>query len=230
MSFKSGVTTRVDNAQAILDALRSITKKDVLVGIPSEDSERDDVPFGNAGIGYVNEYGSPAQNIPPRPHLVPGVKSVEEQTVPQLKAAAQAALDGNAAGAERALNRAGTLAANGVRRYMTITGFTPLADIRAVSQRLGVDPRAALNMSDPQTMSALMSSIIQHENGRNIYSRELINKAAVAGISGKMTEVNQQNTYHIYGGGDPHAVGNEVARRQQSANAQVMRSNQVRVG
>ncbi|EIZ9152454.1 TPA: lytic transglycosylase catalytic [Escherichia coli] len=104
------------------------------------------------------------------------------------------------------------------------------AYISAVSQRLGVDPRAALNMSDPQTMSALMSSIIQHENGRNIYSRELINKAAVAGISGKVTEVNQQNTYHIYGGGDPHAVGNEVARRQQSANAQVMRSNQVRVG
>ncbi|EOC2552115.1 lytic transglycosylase catalytic [Escherichia coli] len=104
------------------------------------------------------------------------------------------------------------------------------AYIRAVSQRLGVDPRAALNMSDPQTMSALMSSIIQHENGRNIYSRELINKAAVAGISGKVTEVNQQNTYHIYGGGDPHAVGNEVARRQQSANSQVMRSNQVRVG
>ncbi|MCZ8655365.1 hypothetical protein OM198_24835, partial [Escherichia albertii] len=58
----------------------------------------------------------------------PGVKSAEEQTVPQLKTAAQAALDGNAAGAERALNRAGTLAANGVRRYMTITGFTPLAD------------------------------------------------------------------------------------------------------
>ncbi|EOZ7397093.1 lytic transglycosylase catalytic [Escherichia coli] len=118
-----------------------------------------------------------------------------------------------------------------------ISTWAPAADnnnttayIRAVSQRLGVDPRAALNMSDPQTMSALMSSIIQHENGRNIYSRELINKAAVAGISGKVTEVNQQNTYHIYGGGDPHAVGNEVARRQQSANAQVMRSNQVRVG
>lgn len=48
--------------------------------------------------------------------------------MPQLKAAAQAALDGNADGAERALNQAGTLAANGVRRYMTITGFTPLAD------------------------------------------------------------------------------------------------------
>lgn len=85
MSFKSGVTTRVDNAKAILDALRSLTKKDVLVGIPSEDSGRDDVPFGNAGIGYLNEYGSPEQNIPPRPHLVPGVKSAEEQTVPRRR-------------------------------------------------------------------------------------------------------------------------------------------------
>ncbi|EAT1194792.1 hypothetical protein EYS49_12010 [Salmonella enterica] len=152
MSFKSGVTTRVDNAQAILDALRSLTKKDVLVGIPAEDSDRDDVPFGNAGIGYVNEYGSPAQNIPPRPHLIPGVKSVEEQTVPQLKAAAQAALDGNAAGAERALNRAGALAANGVRRYMTITGFTPLADstveARARRGRKGAKAELARRSAD----------------------------------------------------------------------------------
>ncbi|MGJ3536483.1 hypothetical protein [Citrobacter portucalensis] len=126
--MKSGVTTRIDSAQSILDALKSLTKKDVLVGIPAEDSDRDDVPFGNAGIGYINEYGSPAQNIPSRPHLVPGVKSVEDQTMPQLKAAAQAALEGDASGAERALNQAGSLAANGVRRYMTITGFTPLAD------------------------------------------------------------------------------------------------------
>lgn len=79
-------------------------------------------------------------------------------------------------------------------------------------------------------MSALMSSIIHHENGRKIYFRHLINKAAVAGIGGKAAEVNQQNTYHIYGGGDARAVGNEVERRQQSSNAQVMRGNQVKGG
>lgn len=172
MSFKSGVTTRVDNAQAILDALRSLTKKDVLVGIPSEDSEREDVPFGNAGIGYVNEYGSPAQNIPPRPHLIPGVKSVEEQTVPQLKAAAQAALDGNAAGAERALNRAGTLAANGVRRYMTITGFTPLADstveARARRGRKGAKAELARRSADGKLNATNPDSgqLISNENVR----------------------------------------------------------------
>lgn len=102
------------------------------------------------------------------------------------------------------------------------------AYIQAVSQRLGVNPQAALNINDPQTMSALMSSIIHHENGRNIYSKELIGKAAIAGIGG--ANVNQQNTYHIYGGGDPRSVGTEVERRQQSANAQVMRSNQTKVG
>lgn len=141
MSFKSGVTTRVDNAQAILDALKSLTKKDVLVGIPAEDSDRDDVPFGNAGIGYINEYGSPAQNIPPRPHLVPGVKSVEDQTMPQLKAAAQAALDGNAARAERALNRAGTVAARGVKNYTKLPillrlQIAPLKRVRAVGVKV----------------------------------------------------------------------------------------------
>ncbi|EGG3071048.1 hypothetical protein MOR33_004886 [Salmonella enterica] len=172
MSVKSGVTTRVDNAQAILDALKSLTKKDVLVGIPAEDSDRDDVPFGNAGIGYINEYGSPAQNIPPRPHLVPGVKSVEDQTMPQLKAAAQAALDGNATGAERALNRAGTLAANGVRRYMTITGFTPLADstveARARRGRKGAKAELARRSADGKLNAINPDSgqLISNENVR----------------------------------------------------------------
>lgn len=126
--MKSGVTVTGDNAQAIIDALKSLTKKDVLVGIPEEDSERDDVPFGNAAIGYINENGSPAQNIPARPHLTPGVKSVEDKTLPELKSAALAALNGDEAGAERAMNRAGTIAADGVRRYITTAGFTPLAD------------------------------------------------------------------------------------------------------
>lgn len=47
---------------------------------------------------------------------------------------------------------------------------------------------------------------------------------------GRPSEINQQNTYHIYGGGDARSVGTEVERRQQSSNAQVMRGNQVKVG
>lgn len=137
----------------------------------------------------------------------------------------------------RALSRQLTLyAGRGINSIeKIISTWAPASDnnntaayIQAVSERLGVDPQAALNMSDPQTMSALMSSIIHHENGRNIYSGELINKAAIAGIGG--TQVSQNNNYYIYGGGDARSVGTEVERRQQSSNAQVMRGNQVKVG
>ncbi|MDU1573267.1 MAG: hypothetical protein E6868_08450 [Pantoea sp.] len=126
--MKSGLTIRADTAQSILDALKTLANKDVLVGIPESKDERNDGDIGNAAIGYINENGSPAQNIPPRPHLKPGVKSVEQDFMPHLKAAAHKALEGNAEGAVTFLDRAGTVAANGVKRYITITGFTPLAD------------------------------------------------------------------------------------------------------
>lgn len=133
--MKSGLTIRADTAQSILDALKTLANKDVLVGIPESGDERDDGDIGNAAIGYINENGSPAQNIPPRPHLKPGVKSVEQDFMPHLKAAAQKALEGNAEGAETSLDRAGTVAANGVKRYITITGFTPLADATIANRR-----------------------------------------------------------------------------------------------
>ena len=129
--MKSGLTVRADNAQSILDALKTLANKDVLVGIPEGKDERqghDEGDFGNAAIGYINENGSPKQNIPARPHLKPGVRSVEQDYLPHLKAAAQKALEGNAEGAATSLDCAGTVAANGVKRYITITGFTPLAD------------------------------------------------------------------------------------------------------
>jgi len=126
--MKSGLTVRSDSAKSILDALKTLENKDVLVGIPESKDERDDGDIGNAAIGYINENGSPAQNIPPRPHLKPGVRSVEQDFMPHLKTAARKALEGDAEGAVTSLDRAGTVAANGVKRYITITGFTPLAD------------------------------------------------------------------------------------------------------
>lgn len=94
------------------------------------------------------------------------------------------------------------------------------AYIQAVSQRLGVNPQVALNMSDPQTMSALMSSIIHHENGRNIYSSELIGKAAAAGIGG--ASLNQQTVINVHGVNSPQEAANLVADKQGAVNARVV--------
>lgn len=134
--MRSGLNIRADNAQNILDALKALANKDVLVGIPESKDARDMGEFGNAGIGYINENGSPQQNIPARPHLKPGVRSVEQEYLPHLKAAAQKALEGNTEGAVTSLDRAGTVAANGVKRYITITGFTPLADATIANRLL----------------------------------------------------------------------------------------------
>nr|WP_233149141.1 lytic transglycosylase [Shimwellia pseudoproteus] len=102
------------------------------------------------------------------------------------------------------------------------------AYIQAVSQGLGVNPRAALNMQNPQIMSALMNSIIHHENGRNIYSRDLVNRGAASGIGGRSDQFQQQNTYYIYGG-NAQDIGREVGR-QVGDNAGRMRTRQVRRG
>ncbi|MBP2155753.1 hypothetical protein [Erwinia rhapontici] len=164
--MKSGLTVRTDNTQAVLDSLRSLTKKDVLVGIPEDASDREEGKFGNAAIGYINENGSPKQNIPPRPHLKPGVESVQPQTLKHLKAAAQYALEGKESAALRSLESAGTVAANGVKRYMTITGFTPLADstiaARALRGRKGAiaeqASRAAGNAPDNSNARPLIDT------------------------------------------------------------------------
>ncbi|WP_442890215.1 hypothetical protein [Arsenophonus sp. PmNCSU2021_1] len=126
--MKSGVALRLDKTSQLFAALHQLTKQDVLVGIPAENSEREDIPFSNAAIGYLNEFGSPAKNIPARPHLIPGIRSVEHKTTAELKSAAKAILDNQPDKAEQALNRAGQIAVQGVQTVITQSNFTPLAD------------------------------------------------------------------------------------------------------
>jgi len=125
--MKSGLTIRADLSGEILQALKEFGKKDVLVGIPEGKSEREDADISNAAIGYINENGSPAQNIPARPHLVPGVRKAQSETLLLLKSAAQSILTGDSAAANRSLEQAGTLAANSVKSFITNAEFVPLA-------------------------------------------------------------------------------------------------------
>lgn len=103
------------------------------------------------------------------------------------------------------------------------------AYIAQIARHLNVAPDAALNLRDPETLSRLMNGIIRHENGANPYQRELV-AAAASSATGRGAEVNQSNTYHIYGGGDPRAVASEVERRQVSANSMALRNQQTKVG
>ncbi|MGC4125015.1 hypothetical protein [Enterobacter sp.] len=98
----------------------------------------------------------------------------------------------------------------------------PVKYAKDVAGWMHVSPDAVLNLTNPGTMASLMQSMARKEGYSN-WNSPLAYRAAGAGIS-------QQNTYHIYGGGDAREVGSEVERRQQSANARVMQTNQTRVG
>ena len=130
--MQSGMQMITDALPDLLRRLASVAQRDVLVGVPAGEA-RDDGPT-NAEIGYQNEFGSPANNIPARPHLLPGVAAVQDKVVAKLTQAADAAATGRPSDAERHLHAAGLLAQNSVRRTLTTTAYRPLSE-RALAER-----------------------------------------------------------------------------------------------
>ena len=92
---------------------------------------------------------------------------------------------------------------------------------RQVAGWMGVSPTAALNLSDPNTMGALMQSMARKEGYANWHSPMAYQAAGAS--------VEQNNNYYIYGN-NAMEVGQEVGRRQVDSNARVMRKNQNGVG
>lgn len=134
----SGVKTTVDKVDSVVDSVRSLVEREILVGIPASTAGRavepGDEPIDNATIGYLMEFGSPAANIPERPFLVPGVRSAEDAIAKRLKSAAEAALKVQPAAVDIQMNAAGLIAQNAVRQKITDGPFVPLAP-RTLAER-----------------------------------------------------------------------------------------------
>tara|TARA_Y100001954_G_scaffold167695_1_gene178039 strand:+ start:18386 stop:18925 length:540 start_codon:yes stop_codon:yes gene_type:complete len=113
---KSGVKVLKNDVFDVSKAMRALTMQSVLVGIPGEGGRSDeDSDLTNAEIGFIHEKGSPANNIPARPFLTPGIRAAHPQIVDQLRAAGKAALEGKVSGVNSSLERAGIIAQNSVR-------------------------------------------------------------------------------------------------------------------
>lgn len=110
------VKITVDKMASIIKAINELGAKDVLVGIPEGNTDRKSSdPATNALIGYVQEFGSPANNIPARPFLIPGVQDIQKPAADRLKVAAQRALSGDLSQAEKQLHAAGLMGQNSAR-------------------------------------------------------------------------------------------------------------------
>jgi hypothetical protein len=136
--MKSGMSVATDKVLDVGRAMRLLTSSSVLVGIPM-DKERpgeEGDPVTNAQLGYIHEHGSPDNNLPARPFLIPGIKAAHKKIVDQLRDAGRKALEGNAGGVNKALERAGIIGQNSVRAQFVDNDWDELAE-------------ATLNKRDP---------------------------------------------------------------------------------
>lgn len=124
----------IEKLAEVLTSFRQLAKKQVLVGIPASNGFRPDYPITNAQIGYINEVGDPATNLPPRPFLLPGVQAVQPETIQSMKRAAIYALSAHMQAAEITLHKMGLRAQVSVRARITDGPFAPLAP-RTISER-----------------------------------------------------------------------------------------------
>ena len=112
----------IKNYQILLQNVKKLEDKNVYVGIPAEHKARKDTTkITNAEIGYINEFGSSANNIPARPFLIPSIESNKDKIAKVMEPAF------NNAKPNVSLEKAGSLAANGVKAWIRQQkGFAPL--------------------------------------------------------------------------------------------------------
>jgi hypothetical protein len=156
-----------DRVEAVLASIHDLTKQDVMIGIPDSTAGRKSGPISNAAIGYIQETGDPARNLPARPFLVPGVMKVEAKAAEMLGAGAAKALDGDRQAGASSLVKAGLLASSSVKRTITEgAGFAPLSlatlKARAARGRKGaaaeIASRAAGNAPDASNARPLIDT------------------------------------------------------------------------
>jgi hypothetical protein len=138
--MKSGARMTKDSMAVLRRSVEDLAKQRVLVGIPSDEATRvnDDgsvSPINNAALGYLVEHGSPANNTPERPFLVPGVQESLPQANPRIGKAGSKMLAGDPAGAEKEFHAVGLIAQASVKRKMNVGPFAKLADSTLAARR-----------------------------------------------------------------------------------------------
>jgi len=123
----SGAEVIIDKTLEVFEAILELAAHKVMVGIPSENADRHEGGITSAQLGYIHEFGAPEKNIPARPFLVPGVKSVQKEINEGFKKAGELAMDGKKESVMRQLHRIGLLAQNAVRKKISEGIPPPLA-------------------------------------------------------------------------------------------------------
>lgn len=139
------VTVTKDDIKNLLRNIQAMGRKSVLIGIPESKNHRKEDDASNAMIGFLNENGSPARNIPARPFLIPGVRKAGDKASEVLKSYASDALN-NPKAIDQGLNSAGLIAQASVKKQIVSQdGFAPLSPATLAQRaRMGAKGTKAL--------------------------------------------------------------------------------------
>lgn len=145
-------------------ALKELLKKQVLVGIPEggdvrppEDGEPQPT---NAELGYLHHFGKPSENIPARPWLLPAIADAQTKIAGHLKKAAESALDGDMAKADRHLHAAGMVGQNAAKARLSNGPFRPLSK-RRMEERLAKGQSSPKPLLDTMQMRNSVTYIVK---------------------------------------------------------------------
>jgi hypothetical protein len=134
-SNNTGVLVTGASLAGVLEAVRTILDVEVLVGVPSDASDRDPAldpvdagAITNASLAYIHDQGVPEAGIPQREFMRPGVASVLPEVERKMAMAMRAAMRGNALRAEMAMQQAGLVAQSGIHNFIDAGVPPPLAE------------------------------------------------------------------------------------------------------
>lgn len=128
MSKRPTLTVTVDRVDEINNIIKSFKRDAVLIGIPSTDSPREDEGINNASLLFINNFGSPANNIPPRPVMQIGLFNAQDAIAEEFKGAAKKALAKGLSVLPMFYERIGMIGSNSVKR--------------AINDQIGIDAPA----------------------------------------------------------------------------------------
>lgn len=117
---KPSLKVTTDFTEDFNKIIKRFRRDDVLVGIPEAEAKRDNEdgaePINNAALLAINNFGSPAQNIPPRPAMEIGIRNAQEEIANQFRLAVVYAFKQGLSALSTYYNRAGIIAANSVKK------------------------------------------------------------------------------------------------------------------
>lgn len=112
----------IDRTQELMARIKMYKNDDVLVGIPASDTGRNEAvkgtPINNATLLFINNFGSPVNNIPPRPVMEIGIALAQHEIEVEFKAMLQRSLKQGLTSLAPYFNRIGMIASSSVKRVI----------------------------------------------------------------------------------------------------------------